>query len=194
MENTADIAKAISLPVCRIFCGNVPGTLWPKPTGAVAMGNMVAKIGPGQITIRAFNHRKDADFWSANEQRLLRQIHAKIPKRVQLKDDGQQLNIDINVEKMDDQLTVRTDESYTIKAKELNGAVEVSIVAPTIFGARHALETLSQLIVFDDIRMELQILADFEIRDAPAYKHRGLLLDTARNYFSIESIKRTIGE
>lgn len=158
------------------------------------MGNMVAKIGPGQISIRSFNHKKNSEFWSANGKRFLAQIHAKVPKRVKLLDDGQHLYIDIIAEKLDDHLTIKTDESYTINGKEVDGAVEVSITAPNIFGARHALETLSQLIVFDDIRKELQVLADFEIRDAPAYKHRGLLLDTARNYYSVESIKRTIGK
>lgn len=30
------------------------------------------------------------------------------------------------------------------------------------------------------------------IKDSPAYKHRGLILDTSRNYFSVAAIKRTI--
>lgn len=38
-----------------------------------------------------------------------------------------------------------------------------------------------------------QIVAEFDIVDEPVFKHRGLLLDTSRNYFSVASIKRTIG-
>ena len=30
------------------------------------------------------------------------------------------------------------------------------------------------------------------IKDVPSYSYRGLLLDTGRNYYSIESIKRII--
>ena len=33
-----------------------------------------------------------------------------------------------------------------------------------------------------------------EISDGPVYPHRGISLDTARNYITVESIKRTIGK
>ena len=69
----------------------------------------------------------------------------------------------------------------------------VKITSESIFGARHALETISQLIIFDNVRRELQIVADFYIDDRPAFPHRGLTLDTVRNYFNIDAIKRTIG-
>ena len=33
-----------------------------------------------------------------------------------------------------------------------------------------------------------------EISDGPVYPHRGIMLDTARNYFTVENIKETIGK
>lgn len=39
-----------------------------------------------------------------------------------------------------------------------------------------------------------QIPRDVTIYDKPAYPYRGILLDTARNYYSIESIMATIGK
>ena len=33
-----------------------------------------------------------------------------------------------------------------------------------------------------------------EISDGPVYPHRGISLDTARNYVTVENIKRTIGK
>ena len=64
--------------------------------------------------------------------------------------------------------------------------------APTYFGARHGLETLSQLITFDvenSLEEDLHISSLVSIKDEPVYPYRGLLLDTSRNYYSIESIK-----
>lgn len=88
---------------------------------------------------------------------------------------------------------MNTKEGYTLKitAKPDKG-VHVLITADNFFGARHALETLSQLIVYDNIRNEILTVGSAEISDEPKFKYRGILLDTARNYFSVESIKRTI--
>lgn len=70
--------------------------------------------------------------------------------------------------------------------------MNVTLLAPNVFGARHGLETLSQLIVRDDLRRELVLPSQARIVDRPAYKYRGILLDTARSFVSIEAIKRTL--
>ena len=62
--------------------------------------------------------------------------------------------------------------------------VHVSITAPTYFGARHGLETLGQMISYDDLSDTLQIYATAHVEDRPSYAHRGLLLDTSRNFIS----------
>lgn len=46
----------------------------------------------------------------------------------------------------------------------------VTILATTYYGARHALETLSQLIAYDDINNAVQIVRDVQIRDAPSFR------------------------
>lgn len=78
------------------------------------------------------------------------------------------------------------------------GTVAVHVVAETVYGARHALETFSQLVAPDtqDFAYKytcgLRLVAGAKIRDRPAFKHRGLLLDTSRNFLPIEDIKKTI--
>ena len=66
------------------------------------------------------------------------------------------------------------------------------ITAPNFYGARNGLETLSQLIVYDNIRNEVLVVGSVDITDSPKYPYRGVLLDTSRNFFSVQSIKRTL--
>jgi hexosaminidase len=70
--------------------------------------------------------------------------------------------------------------------------MRANIISAEFFGARHGLETLRQLITFDDMTDSLVIMRDVNITDSPAFPFRSLALDTARNYFSVASIKRTI--
>lgn len=46
----------------------------------------------------------------------------------------------------------------------------VTILATTYYGARHALESLSQLIAFDEDSNSLQIVRNAKINDAPKFK------------------------
>lgn len=183
------------MPVCRLFCGENPGTLWPRVNGNVHLKNVMARLSPTEVEFKLINETvKNEQFWTSNEQRLREQVLAKVPHSVKLNDDGSRLMFTIDIKNNDGKLNHETNEHYTIHAYENTGVVIIRIEAETIFGARHALETVSQLIVFDDIRNELQIVGEFEIDDKPAYPHRGFLLDTSRNYFTVDSIKRTIGK
>ena len=70
--------------------------------------------------------------------------------------------------------------------------MNATIVAENYFGARHGLETLSQLIVHDDLNGQIKMARDAHIEDGPAYPYRGILLDTSRNFIDKETILRTI--
>jgi len=70
--------------------------------------------------------------------------------------------------------------------------VEALITANTYFGARHALETLNQLIAYNDLNSKIHIASDVYIADGPKYPYRGILLDTSRNYVDKKTILRTI--
>jgi len=67
----------------------------------------------------------------------------------------------------------------------------VEITAPSFFGARHGLETLSQLIVWDGSVPALLIVKEAVITDRPAFPHRGLLIDTSRNFVSVPTIEKS---
>ncbi len=61
-----------------------------------------------------------------------------------------------------------------------------------MFGYLHGLETLSQLCSFDRLTTRFAVVAEASVRDAPQFKYRGLLLDTGRNYFSVEALERIL--
>ena len=72
-----------------------------------------------------------------------------------------------------------TDESYSL-AFALDGR-SASIAAATVFGARHALETLSQLVDADRLTGEYVVDA-LNVTEAPRFPYRGLLVDAARHW------------
>ena len=104
------------------------------------------------------------------------------------------VDVNVAIDSDEDALSMTTDESYNLEINTTTSSTStvVEIKAKTFFGARHALETLSQLITWDDSISKWLIVSDVSISDSPAYVHRGLLIDTSRNYVSVEMIKKIL--
>ena len=64
------------------------------------------------------------------------------------------------------------------------------ISASNYFGARHGIETLFQTIVWDEMSGAYFRLSNVTVEDKPEFPHRGLSLDTVRNFISIDKIKK----
>lgn len=109
---------------------------------------------------------------------------------------NEEVLVHIIVHSNDIDLTWDTNESYRLDIVAKVDQVIVQIDAFTVFGARHGLETLSQLITANAGDSEqnsgLLLVASARIEDRPVYRHRGLMLDTARNFLPISAIERTI--
>lgn len=189
-----NIDSAVCLSVCQIFCGTDPGTLWPRVNGKIQLEHRMIRLNPTNIEFIFGNDLNNHDFfWKTNELRFREQISRKLPDALKWRDEGNRLRIVIDVKSDNSKLGLDTDERYQIHAHTKDNQVEAHVQAETIFGARHAIETIAQLIVFDDIHRELQIVSGFEVDDKPAFPHRGFSLDTNRNYFPVQDIMRTIG-
>ncbi|XP_053683247.1 chitooligosaccharidolytic beta-N-acetylglucosaminidase [Sabethes cyaneus] len=186
--------KAVSLSVCRLYCNEVFGTLWPRPTGEYRRGNNLIHINVYDIQWQwAKAYEALSRNWDSSIERFRGQLMRMVQSGHTLKNGGKRVIVKVAVGADSLVLNYETDESYKLSISAADsGDVAVQIDAANYFGARHGLETLAQLIVFDDIRDELQIVADVEIKDSPAYTHRGVALDTSRNYVDVASIKRTI--
>lgn len=85
--------------------------------------------------------------------------------------------------------TTPIDESYTVSVP-ISG--DVVITANTSIGLSYGLTTFSQLFFQHSQGGVYTTLAPVEIFDTPMFSHRGLNMDTARNYFSTDDIKRTL--
>lgn len=104
------------------------------------------------------------------------------------KASGTLLALDVNVQTAQDVFDMETDESYTL---EIPVEGKASINAKTPFGAVRGLESFSQLVVSNSGRKIIKN-APVRIVDAPKFVHRGVLLDTSRNFYQIDSILRTL--
>lgn len=179
------------MAACKISCDPY-GTLWPRPTGRVELAGELVPIDPNNVEINE----------NGNENKLVRAGYRHFQTNLQklgkgakdLSGKGAKLIVTVKIEDPSQmQLKLTTNESYSLRISQSpSGSVNADIVAPTYFGGRHGLETLGQLIIYDDILNNLQIPNDVYITDGPVYPYRGVLLDTARNYISVDTIKRTI--
>ncbi|RLV95176.1 Beta-hexosaminidase [Spathaspora sp. JA1] len=97
---------------------------------------------------------------------------------------GNQVNIEVSDFEADLQYGV--DESYTLDVVES----EINISAGTIWGVLNAFSTLQQLIIYENNTFYIE--QSVAINDYPKYKHRGVMIDSGRNYLSIDSILEQI--
>eukprot|EP00039_Didymoeca_costata_P021355 m.344287 g.344287 ORF g.344287 m.344287 type:complete len:645 (+) comp24133_c0_seq1:28-1962(+) len=83
-----------------------------------------------------------------------------------------------------------TDESYTLDIAT-NGLA--AITAETVYGALHALQTFAQLVQFNFTTTTYEIsMCPISIQDAPRFGYRGLMVDTARHFLPVSTLKQII--
>lgn len=204
-------SSVIELNACKLTCGHY-SVLFPRPSGYVKIGHETVPFMPSKVRLKAslcgtspcpamirylilnaFNRF----------QNTLTNSYLAISKKVKRKTtyfctkQALQRKVDVIIRlpatTTETKLSLSTDESYTLKIASDESTIYIKIEATTFFGARHALETASQLTAFRESHNSLQIVGSASIiNDKPAYPYRGLLLDTSRNYFSVSSILRLI--
>ncbi|KAA0202353.1 hypothetical protein HAZT_HAZT010951, partial [Hyalella azteca] len=199
---TATTSGTSSNAACKITCGKY-GPLWPKPKSA-KIGNEVQYFLPSAVSENIVASEADkalvvqaVEIFKDN----LNAYHPGYKKRqvVWRSRDGAkfiELRVSIEIEgPSQSHLTLDvSDEQYSLFVETLpsSSITNATIRAKTFFGARHGLETLSQLIDYEEAENSLMIVNSADIADQPSFTYRGLLLDTSRNYISVDSIKRTL--
>nr|QHB49806.1 beta-N-acetylglucosaminidase 2 [Lasioderma serricorne] len=180
--------------VCRLTCGKY-GALWPQPTIATALTHQLVEVHPDNFFFELEYQQVDFnDFLEANKKIFIQNLRKECGGDCSLQTNTK-VTIYITITNPDLTLNLYTNESYTLEILTRADFVSVKIYADNAFGARHALETLSQLVASystPERRVGLVMVAGARIHDKPVYVHRGLLLDSARNFVSLSSIKRQI--
>lgn len=70
---------------------------------------------------------------------------------------GSAIRIEFDLAEVNSAFDLNSDSSYKLKIAKTKDDVNVLITAENDFGMRNALTTLSQLIVYDDIRREMLV-------------------------------------
>ncbi|CDW53885.1 Beta-hexosaminidase [Trichuris trichiura] len=81
---------------------------------------------------------------------------------------------------------VNMSEHYDLIMRR-NGSIVLR--APEVWGALRGLETFSQLVIRGET---VDVVRGANVKDYPRFSHRGILLDTARHFLSVEIIKQNI--
>ncbi|KAK6232061.1 hypothetical protein SCA6_002134 [Theobroma cacao] len=126
------------------------------------------------LAVIKLDHVVDANFSALHDQPLL-----------------QGLRIVISSPK--DQLQYGIDESYKLMVPSPEKPAYAHLVAPTVYGALHGLQTFSQLCHFNFTSRVIEVhMSPWTIIDQPRFSYRGLLIDTSRHYLPLPVIRKVI--
>jgi len=173
---------------CKVTCAPEKN-LWPLPVNYHLGGKSYAIVDPDAI-IRDIHAASDRVKDTLDEV-IDFQITKLVPRKQIVHSYFKTfLSIDVSTDVFD--LDLDTNEHYQLQISCRDEVNSIKISSSTYFGARHGLETLFQLIYFDNFRLSFLLPCDVDISDGPYYKHRGVMLDTARNFISVDMIKTLI--
>jgi hexosaminidase len=183
----------MSLATCRMMCGSAP--LWPRPTGVADFELQSAsfRLQALRLKVRSSQIRglleQAFDVFRGNLETLVPDSSPEEPGERRLSEF--MVSVEVQDEDRDPLLTLNTNESYVLVVRRAGaGKLRADVRAQTFFGARHGLETLSQLVWWDD--STLRVLTTAHIRDEPRFLHRGVLLDTARNFLPLRVLRTAV--
>uniref|UniRef100_A0A1B6G0T4 Beta-hexosaminidase n=1 Tax=Cuerna arida TaxID=1464854 RepID=A0A1B6G0T4_9HEMI len=196
-EPTTDSKPYLSLNVCMLQCSPHAG-VWPRPA-RITVDKTVIPVNSHSITI--ISSALGAKSTNDKTAHMVEELTSQFTKLMSAQDKGKEprelrrsVEVSLQLEHPEVlSLTQDTDESYNLSiSQSTDGRVIVVIEAPTYFGVRHGLETLSQLVVYDYASGGLVVPGSVTVQDRPAYPYRGVLLDTARNYVSVPALHRLV--
>lgn len=184
---------------CLMVCNN--GMLWPYPTGKTVISPEIKKLSQQKVDFEYVHATGDNlvfnTLYAAMKSDFESHIEHKKPNR-HYRDhatDDTSLHITVNIQNHSSTvMQLDVDESYTLEI-QYDGksmAVHVIITSVTIFGFRHGLETLNQLIVFDSNSNYYAIASNVYIEDKPQFAYRGIMVDTSRSFISMTKLYKIV--
>lgn len=174
--------------------------LWPHPIGSTEFGTQVIALATNKLEYKLNTVSSESvQRYLAEALKLFIGDLAKLEilgKRFETKASDvnvKKLNIHIDVQSdADPRLRLNTEEAYRLTIETIENQVFIKISSSSFCGVRHGLETLTQMILLDESTGYLICVSKADVRDAPSYKYRGLMIDTGRNYLPVGELLRTI--
>ncbi|KAL5522576.1 hypothetical protein ACEPAG_8593 [Sanghuangporus baumii] len=185
--------------------------IWPRPR-SMTSGTQALRLSPNFTVTPTFDSSNSSDITSAimrvqaliqsdNLGRLVVGRGSSDASAIQTADELDSLELSLNGVNSSGPGSVPSiaieaqkplserDESYTLMIPSDGSAATLS--ANTTLGLFRGLTTFSQLWYdFDGVTYTVNM--PMAIEDAPAFPYRGFMLDTARNFFPVADIKRTL--
>ncbi|XP_061384327.1 probable beta-hexosaminidase fdl [Danaus plexippus] len=187
-----------SLPTCNMLCASTQ--LWPQPTGPVSLATASVHVRSSGFSLQVISSPSREVTENLNDAFQLMRDDLKILEKNagvenRRSDSGTPRDVVVRVAvngSADPRMRQDTDETYKLSLRPSGKSLVADITAHSFCGARHGFETLSQLVWLDPYAESLLILEAATVDDGPRFRYRGLLLDTARNFFPVTDILRTI--
>lgn len=141
-----------------MLCGSTQ--LWPQPTGPVTLGSRSVSFFHEQIRFETAAHEPVRNLL----ERSYAVFNDNVINMIQnneywlRKGDVRQFLIKVSVTRSEEtKLRLGSDESYNLTVRPNDGDLVATVRAKTFFGARHGLETLAQLIWWDEYEGILKV-------------------------------------
>ncbi|XP_009773022.1 beta-hexosaminidase 2-like [Nicotiana tabacum] len=166
---------------------NYPINVWPKPTTFNWPNPKSISLSPN-FTISHPPHR----YLTSAVYRYLHLIlsehhHPIITPAINLTSSTPLHSLIISISDVTSPLAHGVNESYVLSTPS-DGSPSAYITAETVWGAMLGLETFSQLVYGKPTR----VAAGVYIHDLPIFAHRGVMLDTSRNFYGVDDLLRLI--
>lgn len=164
--------------------------VWPAPS-SMSQGSETASVSPSLPFFKMSSGSAPKTLQGAFDRyEKLSFPHATGKKGSRGSTAGAISSLSVSVSDVDESHpTIDTDESYTLKI----AADEASLSAATVYGAMRGLETFSQLVQFNFDTEEYYVpRAPISVQDSPRFPHRGLMIDSARHFETLDSIRAII--
>ncbi|CAH1398779.1 unnamed protein product [Nezara viridula] len=184
-----------SMENCRLLCGKY-GNLWPLPTLAGELGSELVPVSPKKMYLTKECCGGEVETFMNEVFEIFRDNLVTECGGDPIAPSSVAVNVRYKVSEENLVLNMTTNEEYKLRVSHVPGNnIDVEIVAKTVFGARHALETLSQLTGrrrSPKSICSVYMMTSALIRDKPVFGHRGVLIDTSRHYIPMADLERTI--
>lgn len=130
---------------CRLSCGKF-GATWPHPTGDISISHNRVYFNPFVIRANIVSTSNETDKFIADINKLfLNNIAKECISNCSL-ENSPQVFLKLSVLSKSLKLNSDTNESYSLRLRASEKTIFIDIKSETVFGARHGLETLTNLI------------------------------------------------